>query len=378
MVEKREPKKGQGVPKESPELNSISDLQGILAERLPQGNWSRLPEELNRRKFFEAGMQQQVRILAEASATLLGEQYSTADLIPALAASPAEKVRGVAAFTVPLASPDDLAAQLEGLYSTGALRGTWPRELSATVLHNLIIEHGVSTVLPRAQDWIKDPDPAIRRLVIESFRPRGVMLAHIAELKQDPSPLKTLLEPLLDDGADYVRKAVANNLNDISRDNPDVALAWAREWMIPHASPERHWILSRALRTLVKQGDRAALEILGYSPAADLTLIWHDTTPEIVEINQFLPFEFELINPTQAEAMVILLLTIDAPGKGKGRRTSRYQIWKGKIQARASRQIEKRIHFVDKSTQRKEPGTYRLIVTLNGQVVGERTMTLER
>ena len=97
-----------------------------------------------------------------------------------------------------------------------------------------------------------------------------------------------------------------------------------------------------------------------------------------VEIDQLLPFEFEISNTTESEAFVILLLTMDAPGKGRGRRMSRYQIWKGKIQAGDSRRVEKRIHFVDKSTQRKEPGTYRLIVTLNGRVLGERKITFER
>lgn len=378
MVEKREPKKGQGVPKETPEQNSIADLQTILAEHFPDVQWQQLPAELEARGFFQAGMQQQVGIMAEAPTTLLGEQHCPADLISVLAASPVEKIRGVAAFTVPLAYPDDLGAQLEGLRFTGALQGTWPRELSATVLHNLIIRHGVATVLPRVQDWIADPEPAVRRLVVESFRPRGVMLAHITELKQDPAPLRAILEPLLDDGSDYVRKAVANNLNDISRDNPDVALVWAGKWMVPDASAERRWILSRALRTLVNQGDPTALQILDYTPASDLSLVWHDTTPETVEINQLLPFEFEISNPTGAEALVLLLLTMDAPGKGPGRRTSRYQLWKGKIPASDSRRVAKRIHFVDKSTQRKEPGTYRLIVTLNGQVVGERRMNFER
>ena len=378
MIEKREPKKSQGVPKETPEQNSIAGLQSILTQHLPQVRWDRLREELDRLDYFAAGMQQQVRLLAEASAALLGEQYSTADLIPALAASPVEKVRGVAAFSVPLAYPDDLRAQLEGLHFTGALRGTWPRELSATALHNLIIEYGVAIVLPLVQDWIGEPNPAVRRLAVESFRPRGVMLAHITELKQDPAPLRTILEPLLDDGSDYVRKAVANNLNDVSRDNPGVALAWTGEWMAPDASPERRWILSRALRTLVNQGDPAALEILGYTPASDLTLIWKDTTPQTVEINQLLPFEFEVSNPTEAEAFVILLLTMDAPGKGQARRTSRYQIWKGKIKAGDSKKAGKRIHFVDKSTQTKEPGVYRLIVTLNGEAMGERKMIFER
>jgi 3-methyladenine DNA glycosylase AlkC len=323
-------------------------------------------------------MQQQVRILAGAAVDMLGDRHDKRDLIPALAASPVEKVRGVAAFAVPLVYSGDLEVQVAGLRFTGALEGTWPRELSATALHNLVIERGVGTVLPLVQDWIEDPEPAARRLVVESFRPRGVMLAHIVELKKDPSPLRAILEPLLDDSSDYVRKAVANNLNDVSRDNPRVVLGWAREWLTPEASSERQWILSRALRTLVNEGDPGALEILGYAPPSALKVVWQDSTPERAEINQLLPFDFEISNPTNSEAFVILLLHMDEPGKGRGRRRSRYQIWKGQLPAGGSKRVGKRIHFIDKSTQRKEPGTYHLSVTVNGQELEEREMSFDR
>jgi 3-methyladenine DNA glycosylase AlkC len=349
-----------------------------LVQHFPGVSWGELRKELERREFFAAAMQQQVRILAEAPAAMVGERHEIAALIPALASSPVEKVRGVAAFVVPLAYPGDLAGQLQALRYTGGLEGTWPRELSATLLHNLVIQHGVATILPLVQDWVAGPQPAIRRLVVESFRPRGVMLAHIVELKQDPSPLRAILEPLLDNESDYVRKAVANNLNDISRDNPEVVLNWAGEWSRPDASEERRWILTRALRTLVNQGEPAALAILGYAPPSSLDVTWLDTTPATVEINQLLPFEFRVSNRSETRAHVLLLLTMDAPGKGSARRTSRYRLWKGLVGAGQTVSARKRVHFVDKSTQRKEPGTYRLIVTVNGEVLEERTMSFVR
>jgi 3-methyladenine DNA glycosylase AlkC len=378
MVETRKPHKGQGVPKETPLRNSIADLQTCLVQHFPDVSWGELRKELERTDFFAATMQQQVRILAEASAAMVGVRHEIAALIPALASSPVEKVRGVAAFVVPLAYPDDLPGQLEALRYTGGLKGTWPRELSATLLHNLVIQHGVATVLPLVKAWTWDPQPAIRRLVIESFRPRGVMLAHIVELKQDPSPLREILEPLLDDGSDYVRKAVANNLNDVSRDNPEVVLNWAGEWNTPDASEERRWSLARALRTLVSEGEPAALRILGYALPSVLDVIWKDTTPATVEINQLLPFAFRVSNRSETSALVLLLLVMDAPGKGRSRRTSRYHLWKGRVEPGQTVSASRKIHFVDKSTQRKEPGAYRLIVTVNGEVLEERKMTFAR
>jgi hypothetical protein len=129
---------------------------------------------------------------------------------------------------------------------------------------------------------------------------------------------------------------------------------------------------------LVSDGEPQALAILGYAPPSDLDVTWKDTTPAMVEINQLLPFEFDISNRTETSALVLLLLTMDAPGRGRARRTSRYHLWKGRVEAGETVSASKRVHFVDKSTQRKERGTYRLIVTVNGEVLEERTMTFVR
>jgi 3-methyladenine DNA glycosylase AlkC len=377
-IESRAPKRSQGVPKETPARNTIRDLQRALVGAFPDRPWGELRAELERRGFFEAGMQQQVGIMAQTAVDMAGDAEGGSAILAALSVSPVDKVRGVAAFVVPLLYGNDPEGQLQALHRTGALEGTWPHELSATVLHNLIIEHGVAAVLPRVRGWVEGPDPAVRRMAVEAFRPRGVMLAHIAELKADPTPLRALLEPLLDDGADYVRKAVANNLNDVSRDNPDQLLAWAEDWMTPEASPARRWILDRALRTLVGEGHPAALRILGYASPACLAVTWLDTLPRQVMINQLLPLEFELRNLSDGPTLVLLLVWTDEPGKGSARRRKKYQVWKGRLAPGSARQVTAKIHFVDRSRQRKEPGTYRLIATLNGETVGERTITYER
>ena len=377
-METREPKKGQGVPKETRSHNSIAHLEHTLTAHFPRTDWFILRAELDGRGFFEAGMQAQVRMMAEVPAEMLGAKIGKSALITAFAASPAEKIRGVAALALPIVYPDDLKRQIEGVRTTAALEGTWPRELSNGVLHELIIQYGVAAVLPLVEKWIADPDPALRRVVAEAFRPRGVMLAHIAELKEAPSPLKDILVPLLDDPSDYVRKAVANNINDVSKDNPDAVLRWAREWMMSKASQERQWIIERGLRSLVDAGNPTALQLLGYTPASSLDVAWKDSLPPAVEINQLLPFEFDITNPTDGVAVVILLLFIDEPGKGRNRRTSKYQLWKGKIEAGGSKHVSKKIHFVDKNRQPKLPGICRLIATLNGESLEERELIFQR
>ncbi len=377
-AETRKPKKGEGVPQETPTRNNIAALESILSQHFSSQSWKALKSELEKRNFFVVGMQEQVRLMAQVVVDMLETQQNGAALITALSKSPVEKIRGVAAFVVPLLYPDDLQKQLEWLYFTGALEGTWPRELSAMILHNLIIQRGVSTVLPLIREWIKDENPAIRRLVTEAFRPRGVMLAHINDLKEDPAPLKNILEPLLDDPSDYVQKSVANNLNDVSKDNPTIVLQWTKEWNTPDATKQRHWILARALRTLIDDGHPAALKLLGYASASNLKVIWQDNTPRRIKINQFLPCDVEIVNLNKSEAGAVVLLLMDEPGKGMARRKSTYQIWKGKIKAGETKSIIKRIHFVDKNSQPRVEGVYRLSVTINGKKLEEREILFKR
>lgn len=377
-MESREPKKGQGVPKETPARNSIGALVDVLARHFPAQDWTGLRAELMAHDYFALGMQAQERLLALVPARRLGSPRAARRLIPVLASSPVEKLQGLAALVVPLAYGDDVSGQLTRLRAVGALAGTWPRELAASVLHDLVIAHGVTAIRPRVAEWIHDPDPAVRRLVSEAFRPRWVMAPHIAELKRDPTPLKSLLAPLLDDPADYVRKSVANNLNDVSKDHPAQMLAWAREWLAGDAGPERRWVLERALRTLVGAGDRGALALLGYAPASALQLRWLPGTPAGIRVNQLLPFTLEISNLGRRRARVVVHLVMDEPGRGKARRRSQYQLWKGELARGETRAIAKHVHFVDRNSRPKEPGVYRFIPSVNGQAGAARKATFRR
>ena len=78
-------------------------------------------------------------------------------------------------------------------------------------------------------------------------------------------PILPLLEALRHDPEEYVRRSVANNLNDIAKDHPDLVVAITARWWLDSSADERRMI-SHALRTLVKQGHRGALAVLGFGP----------------------------------------------------------------------------------------------------------------
>ncbi|MDO6964761.1 DNA alkylation repair protein [Rhizobium alvei] len=113
--------------------------------------------------------------------------------------------------------------------------------------------------------WTGDPNRHVRRLVSEGARPRLPWAMQLPSLIADPSPGLDLLERLKDDPDQYVRRSVANHLNDISKDHPDLVVERAEAWMAG-ATDERRSLLRHGLRTLIKKGDPQALALFGKEP----------------------------------------------------------------------------------------------------------------
>lgn len=110
--------------------------------------------------------------------------------------------------------------------------------------------------------WARDPNLHVRRLASEGSRPRLPWGLQLKALIADPAPSLPLLAALQDDDSEYVRRSVANHLNDIARDHPAVFAAWL-ETHLPGASAARRALLKHASRTLIKRGNPRVLKAWG-------------------------------------------------------------------------------------------------------------------
>ena len=81
----------------------------------------------------------------------------------------------------------------------------------------------------------------------------------LVSFKKDPSPVLPILEQLKTDPSPYVRKSVANNLNDTSKTHPDLVTKLAQDWYGRHEHTD--WIVKHGCRTLLKKGNRDVLAI---------------------------------------------------------------------------------------------------------------------
>lgn len=111
--------------------------------------------------------------------------------------------------------------------------------------------------------WTADSDEHVRRLVSEGTRPRLPWAPQLPMFLDDPTPCLPLLDALKDDVSEYVRRSVGNHLNDVAKDHAKICVRVVGDWLAEKRTAERLWIAQRALRTLVKQGDKGALRVLG-------------------------------------------------------------------------------------------------------------------
>ena len=153
-------------------------------------------------------------------------------------------------------------------------------------------------------EWTMDPSDQIRRLVSEGTRPRLPWAMRLPMFQQDPTPVIALLEKLKDDSSEYVRRSVANNLNDIAKDHPGRVIDVCERWTTD-ATEQRHWVIRRATRTLVKQGDPGALAVLGFSIAPKARVELGLLTSQVV-LGGALQFEVRLRSTSKdAQRLVV-------------------------------------------------------------------------
>ena len=139
----------------------------------------------------------------------------------------------------------------------------------------------------------QDPSPFARRLPSEGTRPRLPLAPRLPEFQKDPTPVIELLEKLKEDPNLMVRRSVANNLNDISKDNPDIVVDTLERWQTVD-TPEMDWIISHALRTILKQGHPGALRLQGYDPDSKILVTELQLSSTEIKVGEALAFSFKV------------------------------------------------------------------------------------
>lgn len=152
--------------------------------------------------------------------------------------------------------------------------------------------------------WSLHKNHHVRRLASEGIRPRLPWATALPLYKKNPSPILPILENLKTDSSEYVRKSVANNLNDITKDNPDVVLSLIKKWK--GLSKETDWIIKHGTRSLLKQGHPEIISFYGLNQSDDIKVDNLTIETPTVKIGDALAFSFGLKNKDKKQHLVRL------------------------------------------------------------------------
>lgn len=152
--------------------------------------------------------------------------------------------------------------------------------------------------------WSEHGHWAVRRLASEGCRPRLPWAMALPELKMNPEPILPVLENLKDDVSRIVRKSVANNLNDITKDHPQTVINLAKKWQ--GKSENTDWIIKHGCRTLLKQGHAEVLEIFGLNTVENISIQDFRLLTPKVDVGKSLEFNFKLLNNNKEKVRIRL------------------------------------------------------------------------
>lgn len=258
----------------------------------------------------------------------------------------------------------ELADELWDLSMTALARYT-AYGSSEFAVRPFIIRHE-ERMMAQMLAWSKSDCEHVRRLSSEGCRPALPWAQALPKFKKDPSPILPILENLKNDPEFYVRKSVANNLNDISKTHPELVIEICTRWQGETA--ETDWVIKHACRTLLKKGNAAALELFGFGGADKVEVFGIALDQTHVQIGEALNFSFE-VNVLE-QTKLRLEYAIDFV-KSNGKQSRKiFQISESHADADQKNHYVKKHSFADLSTRKHYAGTHKITLIANGKERG--------
>lgn len=257
---------------------------------------------------------------------------------------------------------DDPATALPLL---AALTPRWSSEFAIRPF----IERHPGLTYRHLHSWSSDADEHVRRLVSEGTRPRLPWAPQLRSLVIDPAPNLPLLDRLVDDPSACVRRSVANHLNDISKDHPDLAVELATAWR--DRGDRGAWVVRHGLRTLIKRGNPGALALIGADTDRQVELRDLTVDRDRLAVGEAVIFTFTLGLATSSQACDAVIDYRVHCGGARGLKAPRvFKLTRRRLERGQPVTISRRHAFEHVSIRRIHPGPHRIDIQVNGTVLG--------
>lgn len=224
------------------------------------------------------------------------------------------------------------------------------------------------------QEWTQDPNAHVRRLASEGSRPRLPWSFKLDAIIQEPSLTRSILEELKQDDSLYVRKSVANHLNDHSKDNVEYLIELLRAWDISHVHTS--WIMKHAGRSLIKKGAPAVLEIFGFGGPANVELKELHLKSDVLKLGEKLEFSFTLTSREEVKRKLVIDYAIHYVKSTGASSKKVFKLKEIEMLPEQSIVVIKSQLMKDFTTRKHYSGRHFLDIMINGEVAGTTSFEL--
>ncbi|RKX19178.1 MAG: DNA alkylation repair protein, partial [Candidatus Zixiibacteriota bacterium] len=209
----------------------------------------------------------------------------------------------------------------------------------------------------------KDKDKNVRRFASEGCRPRLPWAMALPNLKKDPSSIFPILELLKNDESEFVRKSVANNLNDISKDHPNLALKIAKQWF--GKSENTNWIVKHACRTLLKAGNSEAMVLFGFGDPKNISVNKLSLDKKKIKIGEKSEFNYILKVGGKKQSKIRLEYAVTF-AKANNKFSKKVFKISEKSYDPGEYDLSKKHSFANLSTRKHYAGKHQIAIIVNG------------
>jgi 3-methyladenine DNA glycosylase AlkC len=256
-----------------------------------------------------------------------------------------------------------------------ALLGELTSRLTSEFAIRALLDHDPERALRIIQTWTLSDDVDLRRLASEGTRAFLPWSTRVRGLLAHPRATLPIITALYRDPSEYVRRSVANHLNDLSRQQSEIVVETARQWM---SQPDENTgrLIAHGLRTLVKRGDPDALSLLGFTPAESIAVDGPTLDQTTVPFGGTVQFTIGVTNTGSVPARLAVDYIVHH-SKANGTQTGKTFKLTTATLAPGERLDRTREHsFRAITTRRYHPGPHAIELQVNGIVMGRAEFAL--
>ena len=219
-------------------------------------------------------------------------------------------------------------------------------------------------MMTQMEMWAVHENHHVRRLASEGCRPRLPWASALENFKQHPKPILPILENLKEDRSEYVRRSVANNLNDIAKDHPDLVLEQCENWFGRSKHTDR--LVKHACRTLLKRAHPRALALFGYAEPEGVKIVDFEHDQEVT-IGESLEFRFKIRNGSKVQMKLRIEYGIDYMKSNGALNRKIFQLSEMELMGGEEAFYKRSQSFRNMTTRKHYPGLHQLAILVNGR-----------